>query len=86
MRLPPGCNQRLDVRRRACHHIRLAEIAVVGQQHFRPAKLFRQSIDLLQHVARIDLHGEVMAKAVVEHDILGPVHQGRHGLRSGLAV
>jgi hypothetical protein len=29
--------------------IRLAEIAVVGQQRFGPAKLFRQSIDLLQH-------------------------------------
>ena len=49
MRLPPGRNQRLDVRRRARHHIRLAEIAVVGQQRFRPAKLFRKSIDLLQY-------------------------------------
>jgi hypothetical protein len=41
MRLPPGRNQRLYVRRRARHHIRLAEIAVVGQQRFGPAKLFR---------------------------------------------
>ena len=49
MRLPPGRNQWLDVRRRARHYIRLAEIAVVGQQRFGPAKLFRQSIDLLQH-------------------------------------
>jgi hypothetical protein len=49
MRLPPGRNQRLDVRCRARHHIRLAEIALVGQQRFGPAKLFQQSIDLLQH-------------------------------------
>jgi hypothetical protein len=33
----PGRNQRLDVRRRARHHIRLAEIAVVGQ-HRKPLR------------------------------------------------
>jgi hypothetical protein len=53
MRLPPGRNQRLDIRCRALHHIRLAEIAVVGQQRLGAAELFRQSVDLLQH--RCDL-------------------------------
>jgi hypothetical protein len=42
MRLPPVRNQRLYVRHRARHHIRLAEIVGVGQQRFGPAKLFRK--------------------------------------------
>ena len=36
----------------------LAEIAVVGQQRFGPARLFRQSIDLLQHRCDLLLVGE----------------------------
>ena len=49
MRLPPGRNQRFDFGSRALHYIGLAEIAIVGQQCFGPAELFRQSVDLLQH-------------------------------------
>ena len=49
MRLPPGRNQRFDFGSRAPHYIGLAEIAIVGQQCFGPAELFRQSVDLLQH-------------------------------------
>ena len=43
MRLPPGRDQRFDIGRRARHHIRLAEIAGVGQQRFDLAEPFRQA-------------------------------------------
>jgi hypothetical protein len=45
MRDDAAAVQRLDVRHRARQHIRLAEIAVVGQQRFGQAV----QIDLLQH-------------------------------------
>ena len=57
MRLPPSSNQRFDsVGSRALHYIGLSlRIAIVGQQCFGPAELFRQSVDLLTQTTRRDL-------------------------------
>ena len=44
---------RLDPRRLACHHVSLAEIAVIGQQRIGLADLAGQSVEFAQH--RLDL-------------------------------
>ena len=84
MRLPVGRNQRFDFGSRALHYIGLGEIAIVGQQCFGPAELFRQSVDLLQHrrdlllvVGRLNHCRGDLSPAATLAPSLGTIHELR---------